>query len=278
MALVDFRQLTGLYNVHRPDGFFPSVSSRRLAMSRSSPPADEFDSAPSPPSSVQPAPQTPKSHLSAALREPDPTPYSRGTASRTKQDPDPDRNGGYKCDEYDDYVREDLNSRVFVDFGVFIKTVLHAPADWETKWKRVIDAVKEDTGFKKHHSKYRGLCDTYGGQEVKFYEPLVNTIKSILEVAFRPGNLDGSSGTPQHYIVNDPMRLRGGVINNKNLSPDLVALHSVFRGAGVRELHWANALQVLEVKPFDAALCEGQNMPRLMVDSKCATILYRGWS
>ena len=60
-------------------------------------------------------------------------------------------------------------------------------------------------------------------------------------------------------------------MGKKGLSPDLVLLHKNRPPprAGVNKLlHWANPLQVLEVKPYDNALCDGKNMPRLVVGGK----------
>ena len=54
-----------------------------------------------------------------------------------------------------------------------------------------------------------------------------------------------------------------------NLSPDVFVLHKdcrPFEG----NLHWANPLHILELKPYDSAICDGLDVPRLVVKGKAA--------
>ena len=61
---------------------------------------------------------------------------------RRTQEPGVDQVGKFNPADYDNYIREDLGSRVFVDFDVFIKSVLHAPEDRGSAWGSAIEAVK----------------------------------------------------------------------------------------------------------------------------------------
>ena len=186
----------------------------------------------------------------------------------SKQEGDTDRIDKYDCADYDGYIREDLTSRVFVDFEVFMKRVLHVPDDWGSRWKSAIDAVKTDAEFNKHHQEYCKLCNTPGIVENVLYQPLMNTANAVLGVLSK-FDFDGIPSEPrQYYHVNDPSRIQGGVMSKKNLSPDLILLHQS-RAYHDGPMHWANPLHVLEVKPYDNALCEGKNIPRLVVDGKC---------
>ena len=281
MALFDFYQLTVLYKMRRGDaGFLPTHPHFLMSTTpplSPSPSVDPDEARLSLPPSVQPF-QTPQRKPSASRPIPDITPLSNGSSIRQRQEGDTDRVERYKREDYDDYIREDLRSRVFVDFEVFMKHVLHVPDDWETQWEPAIKAVKADPVFNHHHKEYRQHCDNSGTQEVTFYEPLTKTANAILDVLSR-SNFDGiSSGVPQCYRVNDPKKLRGGVINRVNLSPDLVVLHEDCESSEAESLHWANPLHILEVKPFDGALCDGTTIPRLVVNGKCAIGLFRGYS
>ena len=199
------------------------------------------------------------------------TPQSNGTASRQGQE---DGTNGfdacYRAD-YEDYIREDLNSRVFVDFEVFLKTVLHVPEDWKTKWKLAIDAVKADVEFNKNHETYCELCEKRGTLEEDFYPSLMGMANAALNVLYRTPFEGIPADKRQYYHVNNPDIFKGGVMNKRGLSPDLVVLHKDRPGDYKKPPHWANPLHILEVKPFDNALCEGRNIPRLVVDGEHTT-------
>ena len=333
MALVDFCRLVDLYKLRRADACFLPIPSSPLPMSTTPPhPLAEPN---------QPPPETPKRSRSAARSVPKNTPSNRGSAARMKQEGDTDRVEGYKRSDYDDYIREDLNNRVFVDFEVFLKSVLHVPHDWKTLWGPMIEAVKADEKFIGHHEKYCDLCGKRGTVEKSFYGPLMETANAVIDILSQ-NEFGGSSGSLQRYHVNDPTRLRGGVMNRAHLSPDLVVLHKdcpapekskaknskpkdtepedtdhkgidhedvdpedvdpedvdpedvdpedvgpegvdpegadpeCTKPKGTKpkgtkpsiRLHWANALHILEVKPYDSAICDGNQIPRLIVDGE----------
>ena len=281
MALFDFYQLAVLYKLRCADaGFLPIHSHPLMSVTtppRSPSPSAEPDQArlsPHPPTQIEF--KTPERKRGPAHPVPDITPLSHGSSIRQRQEGDTDRVERYKRDDYDDYIREDLHSRVFVDFEVFMKRVLHVPDDWRTQWGPAIEAVKADLDFKNHLKEYCEHCNNSGVQEVSFYKPLVDIANAVLAVLSRSKFNSISSGIPQYYCVNNPKKLRGGVINRVNLSPDLVVLHGDCKPSGEENLHWANPLHILEVKPFDSALCDGENMPRLVVDGERATSPFCG--
>jgi hypothetical protein len=185
------------------------------------------------------------------------TPLSRGSPARQREEGDTGRVD--KCDpeDYDDddhynhYVRGDLNCRVFVDYEVFMKHILHVPDDWETRWRPALDAVKADAKFNKHHNEYCGLCEENSALKKNFYPPLTETANAVLDIVSRSDFNGIPSEKRQHYHINHPNHVKGGAMNRKALP--------------------TNPLHVLKVGPYNNALCDGRNMPRLAVNGKCAT-------
>ena len=282
MALFDFYQLAVLYKLRRGDaGFLPIHPHPPMPATtppRSPSPSVEPDEGRLSLPPVRPEFTTPERRPGTSRLLSDITPLSRGSSARQKQEEDTDQVGRYKREDYDDYIREDLQSRVFVDFEIFMKHVLHVPDDWKTQWEPVIKAVKADSSFKSHHKEYCQHCDESSSQEVSFYKPLMNTANAVLDVLSQPRFNNISQGIPQRYHVNDPKKLRGGVMNKASLSPDLVVLHKDCEPSEGGRLHWANPLHILEVKPFDGALCDGKTIPRLVVNGTCATSPFYGYN
>ena len=315
MALVDFCRLVDLYKLRHADARFLPIPSPPLPMS-TTPPRSQVEPKRS-------SFRTPKRDTSFVYDGLERTPSNLGTSSRKRREGDTDRVEGYQRDDYDDYIREDLKSRVFVDFEVFLKSALHVPRDWRTLWGPTIEAVKSDEKFTRHYKEYCDRCEEHSTLEYPFYQPLMETANAVLDVVSN-SPVDDISGTPQYYHVNNPKSLRGGVINKVNLTPDLVVLHkdcplptasappkegeslknsksnngktknsraknsrSKYTEPGDTKpedtqpegtkpkdtkpsdrLHWANALHILEVKPYDNTICDGQYIPRLIVDGK----------
>jgi len=276
MALVDFYQLATLHKLSRADPEFPSAHSRFLSMPDTPPPPSPSPSAepdevhPSLPLSIQSQPKTPKRNRNAVHPVPKVTPLSRGSSIRQRQEGDTDRVEGYDRDDYEEYVHEDLKSRVFVDFEVFMKSVLHVPEDWNTQWKSVIEAVIADPEFKQHYEEYCKYCDDSTTREALFYEPLTKMANAVLDVWSQSGRCGTNPGIPQTYHVSNTRKLQGGIFNKASLSPDLVVLHKDCDHT-LSNLHWANALHVLEVKSYGTAICDGRGMPKLVVDGERAT-------
>ena len=280
MALFDLYQLAVLYNLRRSDAGFLHIDSHPPPMSSTTPSCSSptksrgCSSLPLPAPPLLPkTPKRPGTITVAGL-----TPVARGSSVRQKQDGNTDRVDGYNCEEYEEYVREDLSCRVFVDYEVFMKYVLHAPEDWKTKWGPALDAVKANWKFNKYHKEYCGLCDRNGTPEASLYKPLAEMANAVLDVLSR-SRFDGiPSEKRQHYHVNEPNRVKGGVMNKHGLSPDLVLLDKNRPiPKKCESVHWANPLHVLEVKPQDNAICDGKHMPRLVVNGMCAAGSFRVW-
>ena len=273
MALINFCGLVALYELRRSDAGFPSVPSHSLMSStrssHSSSLSDEPEETRSPLPPTQPEFKTPERKSAVSHPVPDITPLSLGSAMRQTQEDGADRVKKFNRADYDGYIREDLGSRVFVDFEVFMKCVLHVPDDWRSAWGPAIEAVKADTDFIDHHKAYCGKCNKSDEKENSFYPPLMKTANAALSILSRLTSSGISPGVPQYYHKNDPKKLRGGVINKFNLSPDIVVLHEDCRPSE-EKLHWANPLYVLEVKPYDNAICDGLDVPRLVVNGKGA--------
>ena len=268
MALLDFYQLAVLHNLRRRDADFLSKHSYppmpASSTKHKSVPFNEFVRPKTPPHRPDPA------TVQALLM----TPNSCGSSVRRKQEGDTDRADKYDRGDYEEYIREDLSCRVFVDFEVFMKRVLHVPDDWRTQWGRDIEAVKGSTTFDRHRKRYSRLCDEGATQEKEFYPELVKMANAVLDVVSRVQNIPRKER--KYYHVNDPNHLRGGMMSKKHLSPDLVQLDKEHPGPNkLTPLHWANPLHVMEVKPTDNALCDGTNMPRLVVGGKRARGCFR---
>ena len=228
MALIDTYGLAALYELRRSDAGFPSVPSHSpmsfaSLSSRSPSPPDE---AQLPLSSTQPEFKTPErkrgvSHSASVL---DIIPLSIGSIMRRTQEAGADQVGKFTRADYDGYIREDLGSRVFVDFDAFIKSVLCIPEDWRSAWGSTVEAVKADSDFKRHHE-YCCKCNDSDAAEKPSYPFLIETANAAIGVLSRFASNDTPPGVSQYHHTNDPKRLRGGVINMPNPSPDIVVSH-----------------------------------------------------
>ena len=274
MALVDFYQLAVLFNLRRRDAQFLSE--------RSYPPM----STPSPPQTHASLPHHNFTAPKTPPRKRDPvtvsglTPVSRGAAVRKGQEGDPDRVDKYDRADYEDYIREDLGCRVFVDYEVFMKQVLHVPEKWRTMWGRAIKAITADEEFKRHYKKYCDMCKEGMTPEKAFYSPLMETANAVLEVVSRSKFKHIPSEKRRYYCVTDVTHLKGGVMDRRGLCPDIVLMHKNRTPPSNPKdefVYWATPLHVLEVKPYDNALCDGANIPHLIVDGEHERWGFRGW-
>ena len=163
-----------------------------------------------------------------------------------------------------------------------MKYVLHVPDDWKDIWGPIIEHIKRTGPFFAAHQDFTSKCNTQGVDEKDLYKPLVDMSNEILEVSESSGDKSVKPAFGLRYLRNDPKQIVQGVMNN--LSPDVVAVHKDFlpyldrkdlkeRRLKNTRLTWANPLQTLEVKPFDAALVDGSHMPRLKVNGKPAATL-----
>ena len=192
-----------------------------------------------------------------------------------KLSPDPDQSPKYDRAKYEEY--KDLEShRVFVDIEVFMKHVLHVPENWRELWGQSIERIKRDEAFLMAYLDYSSQCETEGPEE-RLYKPLADMASSILRYSMSSPEGCVEPRTNQHYLRNDPQRVRLGVMND--ISPDLVAVHDDFiphlhaearKEQCIKPSHicWVHPLQILKVKPSGGALVDGSSMPRLKVNGK----------
>ena len=153
------------------------------------------------------------------------TPQSLGSSVRQKMEPTTGCNGKYSSRDYKRFIEKDLwHHRVFVGMEDFMKHVLHVPDDWKTQWGPTIKAVKANKPFEAYHGSYYAQCETQGTQEVNFYEPLVNMVNAILQVALKSTEQSVKPVTPHRYVRNDPKKILCGILDEAGLSPDIVAV------------------------------------------------------
>ena len=267
MALVDFHQLTIPYNLRRYDAEFlskhsyPPMSTSVLSYS---PSPRVHSSLPLPASSVS---QTPR-HRRVAATAVGLTPLSLGSSICQRQEGDIYQVDQYDGTEYEEHIRGELSCRVFVDYEVFMKRVLHVPDDWKTRWGPAIEAIKADAEFNEQHKNYCRLCEGNDTLEERLYPALTETENAILGVVSRSNFKDIPSGRRQYYYVSDPEHLKGGMMNKNRVLPQ----------CEVNKMpHWENPLHVLELKPYGNTLCDGKNIPRLVVDGKHAIWPFLIW-
>jgi len=280
-VLTNFYQLSVLYKLCRTDAGFASIRSHCLppmsatTLPSSPPPSVEPDQVHlSLPPSIQPEVKTPERERSASRLAPNTTSLSHGSPISQRQESDTDWFEESVCEDYEDCVREDLRSRVFVDFEVFMNHVLHVPGDWKSQWGPAIEAVKADDEFKKHHKEYRKRCKSSFSRESSLYETLMNAVNAVFDV-LSPSKSDGVSTIPQYH---HPGGLPSEVNNQLHHSSDLVIPHKDPKpSAGEESLRLANPLHIFEAKPCSNALCDGANMPRLVVEGTRAMSSPRFW-
>ena len=242
MALVDFCQVAVQYKLRRTGTRFLTTHSHPPPMSATTP---------SPPPSPSVESDQTHSSLPPSTQPEFITPHPCGWHS--------DEEDEYYAD-YDHHVHVDLQSRVFVDFEVFMKSVLHVPDDWKTRWGPVIEAVKAHQEFMKHHKEYCEHCENEAPLEGSFYEPLMGATNAVIDVLSRSTFNGFSPGIPQHIRVDE-----------SNLSPDLKTLRKDCPSSKTKRPHWTNPLwHALEVTPSRNFACDGRYIPRLVVDGKRA--------
>lgn len=192
------------------------------------------------------------------------TPHRRGSATRALLDTT--GQAKYQKADYDDYVKEDLRThRVFVDVEQFMRVVLRLPEDWRTSLKDVVERVRGDAAFSECLFAYRTKCNQPGPVESKLYAlraDMNNRAMEVIEDHYKSQPLI-------RYYRNDPQKLYGGVLNKKNLSPDLLELsESMFTSSGNVDnvesqgpkkypFWWFNTISVEEIKDRDVCLHHG---------------------
>lgn len=140
--------------------------------------------------------------------------YSSGSApknhgSSAREAPEDDVNQD-DCQDYDFHICEELHNRVFVDFEVFMKSVLHVPHDWKDVWGLAIAVVKTNGNFAKCHAQYCQKCNQPGLHKKSFYTPFVDTMNTVLDALSGSGIV---AITPQCYPITDSIVVLCGVTN-----------------------------------------------------------------
>ena len=288
MVLVDFYQLAVLHKLsHGDPGDLldfpdpPTMPAPTQSSSRS-PPVETDQPRSIFPLPTPPVPRTPKRKHSAIESAPNLTPTTRGTSVLQALKNAANEAKKYDSSKYEEYIVQDFERhRVFVDIDVFMRHVLHVPDNWKELWGGIINKIERDKDFSTSYIDYSRQCSTPGGEEKRFYKPLVGMTNAILDFsANQSENESVKPRTPQRYVRNDPRNVHCGVMND--LSPDIIAVHDEFlpeMGRGelgewhLREANmtWAQPLQALEVKHTDGALVDGSCMPRLMVNGEHPT-------
>ena len=105
----------------------------------------------------------------------------RSSACETPEDDADQEVIYYHRQDYNGYIRRELYNRVFVDFEVFMKSVLHTPDDWKDIWGLTIAVVKMNGNSMNCHTQYCQKCDQPSLHEKSFYTLFVDTMSAILD-------------------------------------------------------------------------------------------------
>lgn len=121
---------------------------------------------------------------------------------------------------------------VFVDIEIFIKSVLHAPADWKAEWGSIIHSVKRNPDFMKHYLNYRTHHKKCAEREESRYKLLLLMNDVIVRVAFPATLYRDTPSTPLQltqlvHVVDDGSS--DCVLNEANSIPRLITKGKVTR-------------------------------------------------
>ena len=129
-----------------------------------------------------------------------------------------------------------------------MKNALHVPDDWKTRWGPAIGAVKAHLEFEKYHEEHRRHCGMPESHKASFYEPLINTAKAVLDVTSRSTYNRISSEVRQSHRANDAKK-----------------------PVEKEDPQWTNPLHLLGVKAYGSVICDGTNLPGLVVGGEPPT-------
>jgi hypothetical protein len=141
----------------------------------------------------------------------------------------------YSNSDHYEYFHRDLNSRVFIDIEVFMKTILRAHEDWKIRWGPTIGAVKTNQNFKTYYEAYCRKCEEGGIPEKQFYELFAKATSAVIDAI--PGN---------------PQPQRGAIAINGDSQP--------VDETNIR----ANTLHILRAKRNGGGISNGQDMSRML--------------
>ncbi|KAF9040245.1 hypothetical protein BDZ89DRAFT_1156757 [Hymenopellis radicata] len=218
------------------------------------------------------------------------TPQCRGGNSRTRWDDSEIGPLKYKRSDYEPFLQVDLrNSRVLVDIDKFSERVLRIPfpetrsdkfCTTDARLNKLVDAIYGDAQFKNFLQVFLARCRHFGSVETSLYAlhaDMNNRAMEMIEAEY-PGL------EPIRFYRNDPKVLMGGILNRKNLSPDMFGVFKalfdgsetnltkekvkealdVFAEPVYSSIYWAMVLLLLEGKDGDCTLWDGRDGFRML--------------
>ncbi|KAK0218288.1 hypothetical protein EDD85DRAFT_867011 [Armillaria nabsnona] len=197
------------------------------------------------------------------VTKPKTTPYNLGAASHRAFHIKYDRK------DYDNFIREDLATRVFIPSDDFLRVILHLPGDWRTDptITALIEKVKSDEQWKKFWADYAAQC----GQkdESMLYHPHSSLCNRALDLIKSDSPLEPDIG----FYRQDPKVVKG---TNANLSPDVITLllslfnssqnniRDIEAGGPKNSVGWPQLLQWLDFKLSETTLDNGRYATRVL--------------
>ncbi|KAK0209753.1 hypothetical protein IW262DRAFT_1498223 [Armillaria fumosa] len=205
------------------------------------------------------------------VANPKTTPYNIGAASYRAFHMKYDRK------DYDNFIREDLLTRVFIPSDDFLRVILHLPGDWrkDPSITSLIEKVKNDEQWKKLWADYMVQCGQTDEKLLyRLHSSLCNRALDLIKIDF-PSELDIG------FYRQDPKYVKG---TNANLSPDVITLLlSLFNssknkiadieaGGPQNSIGWPQLLQWLDFKLSETTLDNGRNATRVLTADKMDSI------
>ncbi|KAK0476419.1 hypothetical protein IW261DRAFT_1367795 [Armillaria novae-zelandiae] len=201
------------------------------------------------------------------VSKPKTTPYNVGAASHRAFHMKYDRK------DYDNFIREDLATRVFIPSDDFLRVILHLPGDWreDPSITSLIEKVKNDEQWKELWADYVTQC---GQKDEKL---LYRPHSSLCNRALNLIKIDSPSEPDIGFYRQDPKYVKG---TNANLSPDVITLLlSLFNssknkiadieaGGPTNSIGWPQLLQWLDFKLSETTLDNGRRATRVLTADK----------
>ncbi|KAG7444813.1 uncharacterized protein BT62DRAFT_1007838 [Guyanagaster necrorhizus] len=244
--------------------FLGAMSVSDLTGARSTSLAD-----PNPPPNV---PFTPKNGAPSTSANDDETklkttPYNFGAASHRAF------HMKYERKDYDNFIREDLELRVFIPSDDFLHVILHLPQDWrqDSTISALINKVKVDEQWKALWNDYKAECRMK--DKTNLYHPhnsLCNRVLALIKD-------DSCSGPNIGFYRQDPQPIKW---SNTDLKPDAITLllslfsssknniEDIKTESPKNNIGWPQLLQWLEFKLSFTTLDNGRYATRALTAGK----------
>ncbi|KAK0204450.1 hypothetical protein DFS33DRAFT_656915 [Desarmillaria ectypa] len=198
---------------------------------------------------------------------PETTPYNFGAASHRAF------HMKYERKDYDNFVKEDLATRVFIPSDDFLHVILHLPRDWrqDLTISALIQKVKADKQWKELWKAYKIQCSN--PDETKLYHPHNSLCNRALDLIKNECPSEPEIG----FYRQHPKRVKG---TNAELCPDTITLLlSLFNssqnniadietGGPKNSIGWPQLLQWLDFKLSKTTLDNGQYATRVLTAGK----------